>query len=81
LQREIKFFAHDTGEEGADRMLLPTRRLHDGGDGCAFWSAKKAQHPVLLGPDPPFILFVKLILFLNGRFLRQHFVASRSNRL
>src|SRR5947209_19755803 len=42
--------AHYTGEEATDRVLLPTGRLHDGGDRCTLGLSEKGEDRLLFGP-------------------------------
>src|SRR5690242_1241234 len=36
-KRQAELLAHYCGKEASNRVFLPTCRLHDGGDRCAFW--------------------------------------------
>src|ERR1700730_12269181 len=42
--------AHHTRKEAADRVLLPTLRLHDGGDRCPLGLTKQGEDGLLLCP-------------------------------
>src|SRR6202035_2764971 len=39
-----------TSKEAADRVLLPARRLHDGGDRCPLRLSEQGEDGLLLGP-------------------------------
>jgi hypothetical protein len=49
-QCQAELLAHHTREEAADRVLLPTRRLHDGGDRCPLGLFEQGEDGLLLGP-------------------------------
>ena len=49
-QRQPELLAHHTRKKAADRVLLPTRRLHDGGDRCALGLSKQGEDGLLFGP-------------------------------
>jgi hypothetical protein len=44
-----ELLAHHTRKEAADRVL-PTRRLHDGGDRCPLGLSKQGEDGLLLAP-------------------------------
>src|ERR1700730_13922323 len=47
---QAELLAHHACKEAADRVLLPTRRLHDGGDRCPLGLFKQGEDGLLLGP-------------------------------
>ena len=49
-QRQTKLLVHYCGKEAADRVLLPARRLHNGGDCCTLWLSEQGENGLLLGP-------------------------------
>src|ERR1700746_1965361 len=55
---EAKLLAHYTGEEAADRMLLPARRLHDRRNGGARRGPQHGDHPRLFRGRPALPLLV-----------------------
>src|SRR3984893_5284328 len=46
---EAELFAHHPRKEAADRVLLPTRRLHDGGDRWPLARSQQVEDGLLLG--------------------------------
>ena len=48
-QRQAELLAHNTGKEAAHRVLLPTGRLHDGGDRRTCRPSKQGEDGFLLG--------------------------------
>jgi hypothetical protein len=48
--RETELLAHDAGKEAANRMLLPYRRLHDGGNGYALLTLEHCEHVIRSTP-------------------------------
>ena len=49
-QRQAELLAHHARKEAADRVLLPARRLHDGGDRCALGLSEQGEDGFLFGP-------------------------------
>src|SRR6202030_4548132 len=49
-QGQAELLAHHTRKEAADRVLLPTRRLHDGGDRCPLPLSEQGKDGLLLCP-------------------------------
>ena len=46
---QAELFAYHPRKEAADRVLLPTRRLRDGGDRCPLGLSKQGKDGLLLG--------------------------------
>jgi hypothetical protein len=72
-QFEAESFAHHPGEEAADRMLLPARGLHDGGDRHPLGLSQETENLFLLRASSG----LRLKLFLSGSFSGQPFAAVR----
>src|SRR6202162_3196168 len=51
-ERQAELVAHHRGKEAADRVGLPSCRLHDGGYGCALAAVEHLDHPGLLRIPP-----------------------------
>src|SRR5580704_757014 len=73
FEGKAELLANDACKEAADRMRLPARGLHDGGDCHPLGSSQETEDLLLLRAGLGF----RLKLFLSGSFSGKPFAAAR----